>query len=437
MNKTVPIAILLIMVLMLSISWYNVVGYNSSLNAEYNGHIEAAEEYMAKEIYIDAVKEYEAALKLRPNDYEVAIKIMELYDNLDDRTSYIKACQSAIDADPSQSQPYILLANCYMEKLNYSKAYEALSHGINNASDISEISHILNDIRGEYDLLSMEYDSFDGWVYLDNGDNGYARVSKNGEYGLLKSDNRLTINCEYEDIGILSDNLMPIKLKNEYYYVTSEGYRKLVTDNEASYLGCFSDGYASAKLDNVWGYIDKKAKEYHFEFHYAGSFANGIAAVQKGEKWGIINTSFKTVVDFELDDIVLDEYGFCSTYGVVWGKKDEKYYLYNVEGDCISDGYDDVKMFASDEPAAVKIGNKWGFVSKEGELVIDPVYDEANSFSLGYAPYCEKGKWGCIGEDGIKLIEPTFDAMSSFSRNGYSLVKVDGIQKFVVVNIYD
>lgn len=437
MNKTIPLAILLTMILMLGISWYNVSEYKSSVNAEYDGHIEAAEEFMTKDIYIDAVKEYEAALKLRPNDYDVAIKIMDLYDKLEDQSSYIKACQSAINADPTQPHPYIQLANCYNERMNYSKAYETLSHGMENADDVSEISLKISELKGEYSLLSMEYDSFDGWVYINNETNGYARVSKNGEYGLLKSDNRLTIKCEYEDIGILSDDLMPVKLKDEYYYATSKGYRKLVTDHTSGYLGCFSEGYAAAKLDDDWGYIDKNAKEYQFEYQYAGSFANGIAAVQKDGKWGLINTSFKTVVDFELDDVLLDEYGFCSTYGVVWVRKEGKYYLYNLKGECISDGYDDAKMFASEEPAAVKTGNQWGFVSKKGELVIKPAYKDANSFSLGYAPYCENGKWGCIDENGNTLIEPTFDAMSSFARNGYAYAEVDGIKKFVVVSIYE
>ena len=437
MNKIIPVAIMLVMVLMLGISWYNVSNYKSSLNAEYNMHINAAEEYEEKEIFIDAVKEYEAALKVRPTDYNVAMKIVDLYDKLDDRTSYMKACQNAIEAAPTEAQPYILLADCYSEKLNYNKAYETLHLGESNVDDSSEIKTMIMELKSRYDLLTMEYDTFDGWHFSDDGSIGYARVSKEGKYGLLKADNRLTIKCDYEDVGLLTDDLMPIKSGGEYYYVTEKGYRKLVTDHPAQYLGCFSEGYAAALINGKWGYIDKKAKEYNFEYDYAGAFANGVAAVKKNDKWALINKSFKTVDDFELDDVILDEYGFCSVYGVIWGKQNGKYYLYNTDGECVSAAYDDVKKFASDEPAAVKVENKWGFVSKEGELVVEPTYENADSFSLGYAPFYEDGKWGCIDEENHILIEPTFDSMSPFYKNGYSLVEVDEIKKWVLVSIYE
>ena len=79
---------------------------------------------------------------------------------------------------------------------------------------------------------------------------------------------------------------------------------------------------------------------------------------------------------------------------------------------------------------------KWGFVSKEGELVTEPTYEEADSFSLGYAPFCKNGKWGCIDADGNVLIKPEFDSLKPFSQNGYALAELDDLQEFIVVTIY-
>lgn len=437
MSKATPLIILIIMVGMLLISWNNVLKYNSNIKAEYNEHILAAEAYMEKEIYIDAVKEYEAALSLDSHNYELSLKIVDLYKKLGIEASYVKACEMAIAADASQVQPYIWIADYYINKYEYKRAYAILQDAKSNISDDSQISDRLITIMGKYDLATLSYDDFKGWIYENGKNTGYSYVSKEGLKGLLSSSNKISVECEYEDIGPYMNELIPVKSNGEYFYITIDGYRKLVTDTEAEYLGAFNDGFGVAKIDGYYGYVDKKAKEYHFEYEGATPFYNGIAAVKKNNKWGIINTSFNQITEYCFDEILMDEYGFISTYGVFFAKQGEKYYLYNANGECLSDGFDNAKLFVSDEPAAVELNGKWGFVSKSGELVIEPTYADADSFSLGYAPYFDKEKWGCIDEKGNILIEPTFDVMKSFTRNGYSLVEENGIQKFAVISIYE
>lgn len=437
MSKVAPLIIMLLMLLMLIVSWSNVFSYTEKKKVEYNEHIAAAEAYMEKEIYIDAVKEYEAALKLCPDDYEVSLRVVELYQKLGDNKSYIDACQKAIDADKTKVEPYIWLSDYYIENGNYTKAYKYLKQAVEYTDENEEIIKRINLAKSQYTLVSLDYDTFSGWLYEDGGKIGYAKVSVNGEYGLLKSDNKSFIKCNYDDIGPYMNDLIPVQRENEYYYITKEGYRKLVTDRKAEYLGAFTSSYAPAKIDGMYGYIDKKTKEYHFEYDYAGCFMNGIAAVKKGDKWGVIDTSFKEVTGWEFDEILMDEYGICSAYGVFWAKNGDRYYLYNKSGEKISDGFEDVKLFASNEDAAFKQNGKWGFINKSGEITIEATYENADSFNLGYAPFCKDGKWGCIDKKGNILIEPTFEAMKAFSKNGYAYISDDGITKFLVINLYE
>mgnify|MGYP000476559835 CR=1 FL=1 len=72
--------------------------------------------------------------------------------------------------------------------------------------------------------------------------------------------------------------------------------------------------------------------------------------MKKGEKWAIINTELKAVTDFGFDDIVCDDWGFCSRNGVVFAKIGEKYYLINSEGVQIGDEYDAVSPFCHPVP---------------------------------------------------------------------------------------
>ena len=47
--------------------------------------------------------------------------------------------------------------------------------------------------------------------------------------------------------------------------------------------------------------------------------------------------------------------------------------------------FDQVKDF-SEGLAAVKIGEKWGYINEKGEIVIKPEFDSALRFSQGLAP---------------------------------------------------
>lgn len=421
---------------MLIVSWKNLLGYYSSITETYQSHIKKAEAYMEKKIYIDAVGEYELALQVKSDDYDIAMKIVDLYDELKNESGWIKACQNAISADKLQQEPYIRLVNYYMENAKLQDAYSVLKEAEKNLKDLTEIHTRILDIKGRYSLENMRYESIMPFGYSDNLKTGYAVVSLGGQKGIIDTDRDIVVSIKYDNIGIPGQDVTPICQENEWFYINEDGYRKLVPDHPAEYLGTFHDNYAPAKINGYYGYLDKKMQEYHFEYEYAGCFANGIAAVKRDGKWAVINTSFENVIGFDFDEILMDDYGFCSTYGVFFASQGGKYYLYDTNGNCISESFDDACLFASDEPAAVKKDGKWGFISKSGEIVTEFKYENAVSFNLGYAPYCEKNKWGCIDEKGDVLIEPTFDSMQSFSHNGYALAELDGIQEFVVITIY-
>ncbi|MEE8043841.1 MAG: WG repeat-containing protein [Thermodesulfobacteriota bacterium] len=55
------------------------------------------------------------------------------------------------------------------------------------------------------------------------------------------------------------------------------------------------------------------------------------------------------------------------------------------------------------------MGNKWGFVNKKGEIVIEPQFENAVSFSGGLAIVeLGGGKWGYIDKKG-KLVWKSFE----------------------------
>ena len=59
----------------------------------------------------------------------------------------------------------------------------------------------------------------------------------------------------------------------------------------------------------------------------------------------------------------------------------------------------------SQDVASIRVDNKWGYINKDGKLVIDYLYDKAKSFKEGLAPVCINNKWGYIDLKGNVVID--------------------------------
>ncbi len=54
--------------------------------------------------------------------------------------------------------------------------------------------------------------------------------------------------------------------------------------------------------------------------------------------------------------------------------------------------------------------NKWGFVNKDGDMVVEAKYDKVTEFNeFGFASVQKDGKWGAINTQGKEVVEPTYN----------------------------
>ncbi len=70
----------------------------------------------------------------------------------------------------------------------------------------------------------------------------------------------------------------------------------------------------------------------------------------------------------------------------------------------------------SDGLAAVRVNSKWGYVDKNGAVVITPQFNEVLDFADGVAAVKFDKKWGCIDEKGQYVIIPHYEAMGELSQ---------------------
>lgn len=72
----------------------------------------------------------------------------------------------------------------------------------------------------------------------------------------------------------------------------------------------------------------------------------------------------------------------------------------------------------------------WGFINREGKLVVKPTFAEAGSFVDGVARVMLDGKWGFIDPSGKRVVEPKFSSVAEFSE-GLACVESDGKAGFI------
>lgn len=418
MNKNATY-VMLGMVIFTAISWVSVFQNADTDRKVFAEGLAKAEKYEEYGIYVDAIEEYDQLLTINPDDYSIVMKYAKANYKLERYKAFLAACDDARALEPDNPEPLVLQIEYYIKVNRLQTAYDLARTANKAMPDSEEIQQKLDGFIGQYKEFYYYFGNISDWY------NDYASASIDKKWGIIDTDGNNVIPCEFEAIGMLSDKnaeqvmVVPVMKDGEWYYADEEGNRKLVSDITYDYLGTFGDDYAPAGADGKYGYIDIAFEEFAFEFDGAGAFSNGTACVSKNGKWALINTKFEAVTEYVYDEIVMDTYGFCSAYGRVFAKINNKYILLDLAGNQVGSlTFDDVKLFASTKPAAVKIGDKWGFVAQDGTMACAAAYFDATSYASGMAGYSDGKLWGIIDMDQKFIIEPTFNEVKAFSRNG-------------------
>ena len=172
---------------------------------------------------------------------------------------------------------------------------------------------------------------------------------------------------------------------------------------------------------NEYQYIDKEGNiVINPQFSEATIFREGLALVKTSgdeRKYGFINEDGKYVVNaLYIDATVFSD-------GLAWVvMEDGAPSAINKKGEMIFtlSNADEVRIF-KDKLAAFSVVNeedysvKFGFVDKQGEVVINPQFSEVNNFSDGLCGVMnDDGKWGFIDKEGSIAINYQFDAVFEF-----------------------
>lgn len=146
-------------------------------------------------------------------------------------------------------------------------------------------------------------------------------------------------------------------------------------------------------------------------------FNQGYSIVKMGDRYGVIDFSLKKVVPIRYASI-----GYISDDYAVGREGDYYYYLnlcdesYNQK---IEEAFDEAKAVIN-SMGMVRRNGKWGFYSMWMlALAVPCEYDEAISFShtRDYTAVKKDGLWGLVNKEGEMILEPVFNSII-FNHDG-------------------
>lgn len=277
-----------------------------------------------------------------------------------------------------------------------------------------------------YDYENIEY----------NLSNNLFIVQRNSKKGIININGDIIVNTEYDELSFGGEYINAVK-DNELKILDVNGNE--IQDNNIVSLTKVKDDdyYIAVDKDNLYTVLDKNKNNLLSDnYDYIEYLGDSHFIVSKERKSGIIDVNNNILLDIkyssvislhdadliqaynsETDETILfnknlnevakmvsAEVEVKDTFVIIYSENDFKYYDFNGNELKGKDVYKNNNIFA------YKQGEKWGFVNKEGNIVVDCIYDmvtEVNEY--GYAGIKKDGKWGSINSNGQIVQEPIYE----------------------------
>ncbi len=285
-------------------------------------------------------------------------------------------------------------------------------------------------------VIKEQYADID--VLGKDNKSGFIVKDESGKYGIVDYSNKQVLEIKYDAIQkVYGNDLYVVKIGNIQKIVDKENNEVLTSgfDSIAQILSNQENAVIFVK-DNKYGIMNLSGQILiDAQYDYLKEAKAGIFIAKSGDKYGIINMNKEEKIAFQYNSIVynqkadiyiLEDSNFNSNVlnGNLESKltgilidlnetkgylklriNDEyKYYNFKFEEKQETDFFPNKTLFLS------KKDGKYGFVNKDGEVVIDYIYDDATEQNnYGFAAIKKDGRWGSINNKGEIVQEPTYN----------------------------
>ena len=280
-------------------------------------------------------------------------------------------------------------------------------------------------------ILDYEYEDIIYYAYND-----VFIVQRNGKQGITDRKGNIKIDTKYTNISFGGIYVNAVDENNETKILdlngneVSDGYiAKMPTKDGQHYIVYDEDGIykiidnnGNVVIDNKYTNIEEIADNYYI---VANNRNNGIidltgkslvdlkynsiveldntellqANISATSTVSLINKNMQVVVTMDNANIDVED-GYIRLYS----ETEDKYFDYAGNELSAKDVFPNNKMYAQEE------NGKWGFVDKNGNIIVQNEYDMVTELNeYGFAGIKKDDKWGVIDENGQIVQEPIYE----------------------------
>lgn len=419
------ILVAIVLCLAMALGWFLFVKDQAQMALAYKENITQADEWVKAGLYQRAINKYQEAIAYK-STVENWQKLLDAYEKRlkeDDKiaSEYEDAMAKAVESCPMEEAFYKKISDYYCEEKEYQNAYEWLSKARKAKLEDDYLKQQYFKVAYVYELQTHEYKEFVGEA------NGAYAVTNGYEWHTIGTDGNEIEEETYEYISLAGDEGISVKtFETDSRLINREGTVLGIFQEKCEAAGVYAQGMIPVKYQGKYGYYDEFAKKQFGTFDQAGTFYDGSAATCIDGKWEMIDgNGEKTGETFA--DIKLDKEGCYNRQDVILAAKQPgEYRLYKKKnwkaiGDFVCENMD---ICTEDGLIAYQKGNQWGYVDIEGNIVIEPQYERAKSFSNGLAAVQMDGAWGFIDTDNRLVIENVFLDADYFNESGCCMVSI-------------
>jgi hypothetical protein len=272
---------------------------------------------------------------------------------------------------------------------------------------------------------------------------GFAPVQINGKWGFIDKNNRFLVEPVYDFAGSFGiDSLAPVFKDERLGFINTQGklvipcqYYWYPSHTVFPHYPVFTDGLLAVYLEQVnpldtirpkIGFINTKGEIQLQPIYDANNlhawFFDGKAVVSIDGKFGLINKQGDFIIPPKFNSYFYFENGFAEVRtvtgetGVINEKGEYVFRPQKVNGiHHFREGFAAVQIRSTDE------GVVSAFINEKGEYVFGKQFGFVEDFSEGMASVEVNGKWGFINRQGEMVVPAVYQRVKSF-RNGLAVV---------------
>lgn len=253
-----------------------------------------------------------------------------------------------------------------------------------------------NNKYGIYGILNCKYQEIKP---LNNND--IYCVKEANKYKVINKEEKVIFTEKFDNIETIKDNIIVYEYKDKYCAYDVENSKKLSATYKT--LKYTTNDLFIARTNNSYGIIDIN-NETKIKQEYANiNYYEDVNVYELEGKDADLNTILNNNLE-EITKGIVNETNAKKSYIRVWTEEGYKYYETTGKEKSSQEILTQNNLFLS------KQNDKYGFVDKDGNVVVDYIYDDAKEQNeFGYISVKKDGLWGSLDKKGNVICDTKYN----------------------------